>query len=1082
MTVERNVARAVVAMLAMLVVFAGGSQGAAMAAAPSITINAPLAGSSTNNQTPPISGTTNDVTDQMTVNIYAGASAGGTPVQTLFVSALEISPLEGTWATAPKSALEPGQYTAVAEQTNAEPQTGKSVAVTFTVDTTPPVVSIDSVVSPSNDSTPTLTGGAGTAVGDDPTVVVMIYEGGSTSGSLVRTVGGTVSGSTWSAGPVAALPDGTYTAQASQSDEAGNTGKSAAVTFTVDTTAPVVSIDSVVSPSNDSTPTLTGGAGTAVGDDPTVVVMIYEGGSTSGSLLRTVGGTVSGSTWSAGPVASLPDGTYTAQASQSDEAGNVGRSAAVTFTVDTTAPVVSIDSVVSPSNDATPTLTGGAGMAVGDDPTVFVMIYEGGSTSGSLVRTVGGMASGSTWSAGPVASLPDGTYTAQASQSDEAGNVGRSAAVTFTVDTVAPVVSIDSVVSPSNDATPTLTGGAGMAVGDDPTVVVMIYEGGSTSGSLVRTVGGTVSGSTWSAGPVAALPDGTYTAQVSQSDEAGNTGKSAAVTFTVDTTPPAVAVTTPAAGGVLDFSRPTVSGLAGQASGDDPSVTVKLYAGPVASGSPVQKLKVTPSAGAWTTGSTVSALANGIYTALAEQSDEAGNTGTSTVTFTITTSTPIVTLEASGLVARGPLRLTGPTPSFTGSASTAPEDGKSVIVDVYNGASVSGSLVRTVEGALGGGSTWGAGPVVALADGTYTARAEQKDSDFHGQTGMSTPVTFTVDADPPVVTLTSPASGSSTSAESESVGGTSGAAEGDLPTITVKLFAGSTIASQAPLETVMVQAVKERWTAAFGGLSSGTYTARAQQSDDVGNTGVSKPVTFTVTAPKVPVPAVSPPTPPQAPPSPPVASFQWFPSAPHVGEPVSLVSTSTDATGQITGFAWSLAGNGVFTGGADTLTTSFSTPGAHVVLLRVTDASGQSSLATETIPVTSPVPTLMQPFPVVRIAGSENASGVRVGLLSVQAPVGALVTVTCRGPGCRTRSQGVVAGVGKGRSTTGMAVIVFGRFERSLRAGAVLEIRVSKPGQIGKYTRFRVRRGKLPERVDTCLSPAGIKPIVCPSS
>jgi hypothetical protein len=45
-----------------------------------------------------------------------------------------------------------------------------------------------------------------------------------------------------------------------------------------------------------------------------------------------------------------------------------------------------------------------------------------------------------------------------------------------------------------------------------------------------------------------------------------------------------------------------------------------------------------------------------------------------------------------------------------------------------------------------------------------------------------------------------------------------------------------------------------------------------------------------------------------------------------------------------------------------------------------------------------------------------------------------------------------------------------------------LEIRVSKPGEIGKYTRFRLRRGRLPERVDMCLDPAGIKPLVCPSS
>ncbi len=60
-------------------------------------------------------------------------------------------------------------------------------------------------------------------------------------------------------------------------------------------------------------------------------------------------------------------------------------------------------------------------------------------------------------------------------------------------------------------------------------------------------------------------------------------------------------------------------------------------------------------------------------------------------------------------------------------------------------------------------------------------------------------------------------------------------------------------------------------------------------------------------------------------------------------------------------------------------------------------------------------------------------------------------------------------------------LISFARFERSLGVGAVLEIKVSRTGQIGKYTRFTVRRGKLPARLDTCLSPDGVKPMSCPS-
>jgi hypothetical protein len=68
---------------------------------------------------------------------------------------------------------------------------------------------------------------------------------------------------------------------------------------------------------------------------------------------------------------------------------------------------------------------------------------------------------------------------------------------------------------------------------------------------------------------------------------------------------------------------------------------------------------------------------------------------------------------------------------------------------------------------------------------------------------------------------------------------------------------------------------------------------------------------------------------------------------------------------------------------------------------------------------------------------------------------------------------------GRRASTT---LVEFRRFERYLRPRSVLEIRVSKSGEIGKYTRFTIRRNKPPARIDTCLSPAGIKPIACPSS
>jgi hypothetical protein len=1377
MMAGRNLARAAATALVAIVVLIAALQGSALAAAPELVISQPLTGSATNQQTPVFAGTTSDIVDPVTLQIYAGETAGGSPVQTLPQPVLvEISPTEASWEITPAS-LEPGQYTAVAEQTNAESITGASLPVTFTVET-PPVVTLTSPAEGAvvSDSKPTLTGAAGT-VPWDGLVTVAIHEGDSLAGPVAASGSVSVSGGTWSYSPH--LSDGVYTARAAQSDEVGDTGTSATVTFTVDANPPEVTLTSPAGGAllTSSSQSLSGGAATAPWDGASVTVAIHQGDSLSGKLEASESVPVSGGKWSYG--SHLSTGEYTAQTSQTDQAGHTGTSAAVTFTVDANPPVVTL---TSPTEGALveisePTFSGGAGAAAWDDQSVSVAIHEGGSLTGEVVALESVPVTDGTWSYS-VPELSNGIYTAQASQSDEAGHTGTSTAITFTVDATAPEVTLTSptdnayvktsdptlsggggaaawdsrsvavaihdgttlaggiaasgtvsessgkwAYSPSHlsdgtytaeasqkdeaghtgesapvtftvDTTPpaltlarpadnevletsepTFSGLAGQAAGDRPlitlkiykgssvsgspqtleivpaggewtgpsglalpngtytvlaeqsdeagnrteriatfkiattspevtlstsgfkgsephllaeptpsfsgtgatkpedgkTITVKIYSGTSASGTPTRTLTGSLSGSAWTAGPVEnaledgiytaqaeqegplaqtgvsaavtftvdtepptvtltapanstfvktsqptlsgdaggvqwddpvtvaiheggsltgklvasgsvpastrwsyAVPhlsDGVYTAEASQGDEAGHTGTSGAVTFTVDTTPPSLTLETPEEKEVLHTSQPVFSGRAGDASGDLPVVTLRIYKGSAAPGKLLgQPLKITPKGGEWTTGSTGPALSNGPYTAVAEQSDEAGNSTEETVIFTIDTKSPKVTLDtSSGFTVRGSQLLTGPTPSFSGTGATEPGDGEAITVKIYS--VPSRTLVRTVTGPLSG-SRWAAGPVEpSLPDGVYTVQAEQTDSTPLSETGVSNPVEFTVDADAPQVTLTSPANGSSSSNSSQTLSGAAGTGEGDLPALTVQLYSGSTIAGQAPLEAVTVQSSEGSWSAAFGGLSPGTYTAQAEQSDDVGNVGRSEPVTFTVLAPPVA---------PAATPSPPVASFKWIPAEPQTGEPVTLASSSGDGSSPITGFAWALAGNEVFTGGEAAITTSFSTPGPHVVQLRVTDANGLSSTVAETIAVASaPVP-LMQPFPVVRMSGSFGASGAKISLLAALAPVGATVTVTCHGRGCPAKSQAFVA-TSPSKSKTGAVMITFRRFERFLRGGVVLEIWISKHGQIGKFTRFVIHRGKSPSRADLCLNPAGTTPLVCPS-
>jgi hypothetical protein len=213
---------------------------------------------------------------------------------------------------------------------------------------------------------------------------------------------------------------------------------------------------------------------------------------------------------------------------------------------------------------------------------------------------------------------------------------------------------------------------------------------------------------------------------------------------------------------------------------------------------------------------------------------------------------------------------------------------------------------------------------------------------------------------------------------------------------------------------------------------------------------------------------------------PPTASFTWLPRLPHTGEAVSFISTSTDFTSPLTGFAWDLSDNGPFgpfVPGGPAVTTTFSTPAEHVVRLRVTARDGLSGAVAETVRMSPPPPGVMTPFPTVRIVGRDTRKGVRVRLLAVRAPREARIAITCRGRSCPLKTIRAVAHGGRSRT----ASVRFHQLERFLPAPMVLELRISKAGEVGGYTRYQIRRGRLPLRRDSCLAAGGLAPIPCPT-
>jgi hypothetical protein len=131
-------------------------------------------------------------------------------------------------------------------------------------------------------------------------------------------------------------------------------------------------------------------------------------------------------------------------------AGNAGYSATQTFSVDTQAPTVTL---VSPrpgsrSDVLHLVFTGAAGAQSFDSGVVNVSVYKGKKAVGKPVRTLPATVKGSTWSVTwPGQLLPRGSYTALASQTDAVGHRGLSAARTFKIVPLPPVIGSPATIN-----------------------------------------------------------------------------------------------------------------------------------------------------------------------------------------------------------------------------------------------------------------------------------------------------------------------------------------------------------------------------------------------------------------------------------------------------------------------------------------------------------------------------------------------------------------------------------------------------------------------------------------------------------
>ena len=125
---------------------------------------------------------------------------------------------------------------------------------------------------------------------------------------------------------------------------------------------------------------------------------------------------------------------------------------------------------------------------------------------------------------------------------------------------------------------------------------------------------------------------------------------------------------------------------------------------------------------------------------------------------------------------------------------------------------------------------------------------------------------------------------------------------------------------------------------------------------------------------------------------------------------------------------------------------------------------------------TSPSPAAprkLRPFPKIVVAGRLSRGLTFIsGRVIRRGPRDAAVAVRCRGRGC---PRGAFR-----RKLNRRGELRLKRFQRIYGPGATIEIRVTKRGAIGKFTRLRVNRRSVPSRRDACLMPGASKFSRCP--
>ncbi|EMM4943594.1 non-fimbrial adhesin SiiE [Salmonella enterica] len=532
------------------------------------------------------------------------------------------------------------------------------------------------------------------------------------------------------------LVENTYTLTVKATDVAGNTATET-LNFIIDTTlsTPTITLDSADdsgtandNKTNVKTPGfIIGGIDSDV--TQVVVQVMRDGHSEEVELTQTNG------QWRFVPGSAWTDGDYTLTVTVKDEAGNIRHSAPLTVTIDTQITIDHIELVNDsgiPDDNLTNNVRPHFQVTVPTDVNVVRLSIDGGKTWFNATQS----ATPGVWDYTWLADVGEGKHTLTVEATDKAGNK-TTQQLDFIIDTLLsePTIVLDSTDDSgtkgdnlTNVNKPTFLLGN---IDADARYVTVEVQHGGTKEVLTATKDAT---GNWSVTPTGTWADGDYTLTVRVEDEAGNEKHSASLTVTVDTQITIDVIELVNDNGIPgdNMTNDAHPQFRVTVPGDVNEVSLSIDGG-------VTWVKVTQSAtpGVWNY-TWPGTVPDGDYTLNVKATDNAGNTVTETLHFTIDTtlSVPVIVLNsADDTGVQGDNMTNSTQPTFA--LQHIDDDAVRVTVSVEHGG------VTTTFDATKGTGGWSFTPTGAWADGDYTLSVSVEDK--AGNTSHSASLTVTVD-------------------------------------------------------------------------------------------------------------------------------------------------------------------------------------------------------------------------------------------------------------------------------------------------------------------------------------------------